>query len=172
MSTYKVDNHEANNNLDCFLDLIAWSEGTSISPATKCNGYDVIVTGSDGKHEIFDDFSDHPFATGRAAKIINSNGLKSTASGRYQFLIKDWKHYKNLLKLPDFSARSQDQWAIQLIYERRAKLIIQEGFIARAINYCSNIWASFPGGGYGQKCHPLNILIDKFSELGGKIKID
>ena len=40
------------------LDLVAWSEGTQLHPLTKCNGYDVIVTGDDGMH-TFTDFSTH-----------------------------------------------------------------------------------------------------------------
>ena len=38
-----------NPNLKAFLDMIAFAEGTSTSPATRRNGYDVIVTGSDRK---------------------------------------------------------------------------------------------------------------------------
>lgn len=49
-------------NRKAFGDLLAYSEGTSTSPATRNNGYDVIVTGIDGKPEIFTDYSDHPFA--------------------------------------------------------------------------------------------------------------
>jgi muramidase (phage lysozyme) len=40
--------------------MLTWSEGTSTSPATALDGYDVIVTGIDRKPEIFTDFSDHP----------------------------------------------------------------------------------------------------------------
>lgn len=81
-------------NLRAFLDTLAWSERTSISPATRCRGYDVIVTGIDGKSEIFTDFSNHPFAAGRKSKTINSKGLTSNASGRYQFMLRDWAHYR------------------------------------------------------------------------------
>lgn len=50
-------------NVAAFLDMLARSEGTSTSPATKCDGYDVIVyrTGIDRKPEIFTDFSDAQF---------------------------------------------------------------------------------------------------------------
>ena len=59
-------------NALAFLDMLAWSEGTSTSPATAMYGYDVIVTGADRKPEVFKDFTDHPFAKGRASKVINS----------------------------------------------------------------------------------------------------
>jgi muramidase (phage lysozyme) len=70
--------------------MLASAEGTSNHPATAMDGYDVIVTGSDRKPEVFKDFSDHPFARGRKSKIINSKGVTSNASGRYQQMLKDW----------------------------------------------------------------------------------
>ena len=104
-------------NALAFLDLLAWAEGTGTSPATAMDGYDVIVTGIDRKPEVFKDFTDHPFARGRKSKVINSRGLTSNASGRYQQMLKDWPHYRSLLKLPDFSPISQDLLALQHIRE-------------------------------------------------------
>lgn len=49
-------------NIAAFLDMLTVSEGTANHPLTKNRGYDVIVTGLDGKPEIFTDYSDHPFA--------------------------------------------------------------------------------------------------------------
>lgn len=156
-------------NLKAFLDALAWSEGTSTCPATKCNGYDVIVTGIDGIPELFRDFSDHPFNNGRRSKVINNKGLTSNASGRYQFMLKDWAHYKALLHLPDFSPESQDKWAIQLIKERKALPDIEAGNIASAISKCRNIWASLPGAGYGQPEHKMDDLIAKYKSYGGTV---
>ena len=107
-------------NIAAFLDMLAYSEGTANHPLTKNRGYDVIVTGLDGKPEIFTDYSDHPFAHGRPPKVFNRRGEKSTASGRYQQLYLFWPHYKKQLSLPDFSPLSQDRLAIQLIRERGA----------------------------------------------------
>ncbi|EMW5185969.1 glycoside hydrolase family protein, partial [Escherichia coli] len=96
-------------NIAAFLDMLAVSEGTANHPLTKNRGYDVIVTGLDGKPEIFTDYSDHPFAHGRPAKVFNHRGEKSTASGRYQQLYLFWPHYRKQLALPDFSPLSQDR---------------------------------------------------------------
>ncbi|HCW0193388.1 TPA: glycoside hydrolase family 104 protein [Citrobacter freundii] len=160
---------QISKNLQALLDALAWSEGTSIGPATKCNGYDVIVTGIDGKPEIFTDFSDHPFNKGRPSKQINSRGLTSNASGRYQFMLKDWAHYKALLRLPDFGPESQDKWAIQLIKERKALADIEAGNIVSAVNKCRNIWASLPGAGYGQREHNMDDLIARYKASGGLV---
>ena len=150
-----------------FLDLISWAEGTSTHPLTRCGGYDVIVYGRDMVPEIFTDFSTHPFANGRPGKVFNSRGERSTASGKYQFLVKHWEHYKKQLKLPDFGPESQDKWALQLIRERKALDDIDNGRIHAAIIKVSNIWASFPANQYGQSPKTVEKLIAKFKELGG-----
>ena len=154
-------------NALAFLDMLGWSEGTSTSPATAMNGYDVIVTGIDRKPEVFKDFTDHPFAKGRASKVINSKGLTSNASGRYQQMLKDWPHYKALLKLPDFSPISQDLLALQHIRECRALPDVLAGRIETAIAKCRNIWASLPGAGYGQREHRLEDLLKQYRLAGG-----
>lgn len=156
-------------NVVAFLDMLAWSEGTSTSPATNDHGYDVIVTGADRVPEIFTDYSVHPFSRGRKSKAINSKGLTSNASGRYQFMLKDYAHYRALLKLPDFGPVSQDLWAIQLIRERRALPLIQAGQIEEAIGRVRNIWASLPGAGYGQPEHALSKLLVAYRKAGGAV---
>ena len=157
-----------NRNLKAFLDMIAFAEGTSTSPATCRNGYDVIVTGADGKPEVFTDFRAHPFAGGRKSKVINSRGLTSNASGRYQFMLKDYAHYRDVLKLPDFGPASQDAWAIQLIRERRALPLIAAGRFAEAVAVVSNLWASLPGANYaGQPMRPLAKLQAAYLTAGG-----
>ncbi|MBA0420344.1 lysozyme [Stenotrophomonas maltophilia] len=156
-------------NVVAFLDMLAWSEGTSTSPATKNQGYDVIVTGADRVPETFTDYSVHPFSRGRKSKTINRKGLTSNASGRYQFMLKDYAHYRALLKLPDFGPLSQDLWAIQLIRERRALPLIQAGRIPEAIKAVSNIWASLPGAGYGQHEQQLSDLLAVYRKAGGTV---
>lgn len=149
-----------------FLDLIAFSEGTSTSPITQNDGYDIIVSGIDGRHR-FDDLSHHP----NMLVTVNDKGLKSTAAGRYQLLYRWWVPYRQLLKLPDFGEVSQDLVALQQIREQKALPYIDNGNIASAIMCCSNIWASFPGNLYGQRQHAMQVLLDKYKALGGNITI-
>jgi len=166
-----------NANRKAFLDMIAYSEGTSTSPGTKNNGYDIIVTGVNGMPEIFTDYSKHPFAEGRAPKLINKGGLKSSASGRYQFMRVHWQHYRDLLRLTDkekypggaFSPKAQDDWALQLIREQRALNDVDEGRFSDAIRKVSNIWASLPGAGYGQHENKLDNLLAIYKSAGGLV---
>lgn len=152
------------NNLKPFLDMLAWSEGTSTSRYTKNNGYDVVVGGIDSPN-TFSSFDDHP----AIMVTVNKNGLRSTAAGRYQLLHRYWKVYKKQLDLPDFSPASQDAVAIQQIREQRALDDIKAGRIESAIKKCSNIWASLPGAGYGQREHSVSTLIDQYQKAGGKL---
>ena len=158
-------------NRTAFLAMIAWSEGTSRSPATKNAGYDVIVTGADGKPEVFTDYSAHPFAGGRAPKVINKVGLQSTASGRYQVLLRFWLIYQRSLGLPDFSPASQDAVALQMIRECAALPLIDSGDIDVAIKACASRWASLPGANYpGQSMNKAEALTVQYVAFGGTLK--
>jgi len=158
-----------NVNRAAFLDMIGVSEGTSTSHLTQSHGYDVIVTGIDGP-EIFTDYSAHPFVH-RPPKIVNRNGLKSTASGKFQILISNWAYYGALLNLPDFFPESQDAIAVQLIKERGALPLIEAGSLLQAIGRCSNIWASLPGNGYGQATRSVAFLSAAYIAAGGVIGV-
>lgn len=157
-------------NMYAFLTMIACSEGTQDHPLTQWQGYDVIVYGVDGKPEVFTDFTTHPFSKGRPAKLINAKqGLYSTASGRYQFLLKYWEHYRELLKLNDFGPVSQDRWAVQLIRECNAISLIERGLFKQAVVACNSRWASLPGAGYNQHENSVDKLAAIFEICGGKI---
>lgn len=142
-------------NVVAFLDMLAWSEGT-------------IGKGDDGYNDIvdpagfFSDYSTHP----NLLVQVNSK-IKSTAAGRYQLLARYYDPYRKQLGLPDFSPVSQDKIAIQQIKERKAYQLIIAGQITEAISRCSNIWASLPGNGYGQRQHKLADLISMFNKFGG-----
>ncbi len=164
-----------NSNRKAFLDMLAVSEGTSTSKFTKNNGYDIIVVGIDGVWELIIDYSTHPFVNGRQSKVFNKAGQVSSASGRYQFLKRDWVHYRDLLQLNDkrlypegaFSPAAQDAWAIQLIKECSALADVDAGRFNEAIFKCRKIWASLPGAGYGQHENTLDKLQRAYLSAGG-----
>lgn len=152
--------HLITPNKRAFLDLIAHSEIGPRLLAASDNGYNVLVGG-----ELFHDYSRHPNKLVRIPRL----NLSSTAAGRYQLLHRYYVAYTRLLALPDFSPASQDQIALQQIKERRAFDDIEAGRIASAVDKCRNIWASFPGAGYGQREEKLDNLIAAYIKAGGSL---
>lgn len=148
-----------NKNRKAFLDMIAWSEGTSLVMGSD-NGYNVLCGGS-----LFQSYADHP----RKAIILPKLGIKSTAAGRYQLLSRYFDVYKEMLKLPDFSPASQDAIAIQQLKECHALADIDDGRFEMAIHKCCRIWASLPGAGYRQHEHKLEDLELAYLNAGGEI---
>lgn len=147
-------------NLLAFLDMLAWSEGTSTVKGSD-DGYNVVVGGG-----LFAGYADHP------RRLINLPRLsiKSTAAGRYQLLARYWDAYRVSLKLTGgFIPANQDRVAIQQIRERKALQDIEAGRIVDAIAKCRNIWASLPGAGYGQREHKLDDLIAHYIAAGGAL---
>ena len=137
--------------------MIATAEGTA---KLGDNGYNVLVGGS-----LFTGYADHP----RKAVYLPKYKIKSTAAGRYQILSKYYDSYKKLLKLKDFSPASQDAIAIQMIKEQHALEDVDEGRVDAAIKKVSNIWASMPGAGYGQREVAIASLRKSFVDAGGLI---
>ena len=137
--------------------MIATAEGTA---KLGDNGYNVLVGGS-----LFTGYTDHP----RKAVYLPKYKIKSTAAGRYQILSKYYDSYKKLLKLKDFSPASQDAIAIQMIKEQGALQDVDEGRVDAAIKKVSNIWASLPGAGYGQREVTFASLRKSFVDAGGLI---
>lgn len=164
-------------NICAFMDTLAYAEGTSTSPATQNNGYDVLVNSCTDSgvlvRNVFTDYSDHPFMPqfGRKPFRVNLKGLYSTASGRYQQMLKDWPHYKALLRLADFSAMSQDLLCIQHLKECRAIDPLKAGDLATACDRVSNIWASIPGtkNTYGQPQRQFETLRAVYVLNGGNL---
>lgn len=152
-------------NLAAFLDALAACEGTA---GIGDDGYNLVVTGQDGRIELFADYRNHPFATGRTPKQIRP-GLRSTAAGRYQQMVKDWPHYRAQLDLQDFGPIAQDRLAIQHIRECRALPDIEAGHIAAAIDKVRHIWASLPGAGYGQPERSLAKVLADYLKSGGTL---
>lgn len=145
-----------NQRVRAFLDTISHAEGTD--RYGDQDGYDVIVGGS-----LMSGYDDHP----RKLVKLSSYGVSSTAAGRYQILSRYYDAYKKTLNLPDFSPQSQDAIAIQMIKEQGAWGDVKEGRIESAIRKVSNIWASFPNAGYGQREVKMDKLVEfYYSKLG------
>lgn len=149
-------------NQKAFLDMIAHSELGADLLAVSDNGYNVIVGSTPGRPILFRDYARHP--------NVLFKSLNSTAAGRYQILFKYADHYMKTLGLNDFSPTSQDSIAMQIIKEQRALGDIEDGNLYAAIAKCANIWASFPGAGYGQHENALSTLADSFSNAGGTLR--
>lgn len=146
------------NNQKAFLDMIAFSEGTSTVPGSD-DGYNVMVGGT-----LFEGYDDHPHV-----KVQVNANLVSTAAGRYQLLGKYFDAYKASLNLPDFSPASQDAIALQQIRECRALDDIDDGKFGQAVQKCAHIWASLPGAGYGQHENKLDRLQTAYLNAGGTL---
>lgn len=143
-----------------FLDMIAWSEGTSRIPDSD-NGYRVLVGAAPDTPLTFSSYATHP-------DIFNA-ALDSTAAGRYQLLYRYWLAYRQLLKLPDFSPLSQDRIALQQIREKGALPFIDIGNFTKAVQLSSGIWASLPGNGYDQHVNTLSALQTAYVNAGGTL---
>ena len=148
------------DNRTAFLDMLAWSEGTSTIPGSD-NGYNVLVGSTPSHPLLFHSYADHP-------RILNPD-LDSTAAGRYQLLARYYDAYKQMLNLPDFSPASQDAIARQQITERRAMVDIDAGNLSSAILKCGTIWASLPGSPYGQHQQNLSGLQTVYLNAGGTL---
>ena len=142
-------------NVLAFLDMLAWSEGTSTIRESD-DGYNVLVGGG-----LFDDYSVHP------EKLIRLPRLKisSTAAGRYQFLAGTWRAIvRNYGFKGRFIPLAQDLACIKLLKECGAYPHIVAGRIREAIAAAAPIWASLPGAGYGQREHKLSQLLEIYAD--------
>lgn len=159
-------------NVQAFLSLIAYSEGTTARGGDSyrvCYGY---------SHTI-QSMADHPAVTGEWRGLPLSDamckgagmrpGCVSTAAGRYQMIRPTWLTCKRALGLPDFSPDSQDRAALYLITKRGALDDVKAGRIAAAIDKCRAEWASLPGAGYGQPERRLSALLAAYSDAGGVV---
>lgn len=152
------------NNEQALLDTIAFSElGKSLLEKSD-NGYNVLV-GSIPPNRILyiQDYSDHP-------RILVQQ-CNSTAAGRYQILVRIFDFYKRALSLKDFSPKSQDAIAIQLLKECKAIDAINLGNFNDAVWKARSRWASLPGAGYQQRENSLEVLRDYYLKSGGIINV-
>ncbi|HET8792084.1 MAG TPA: glycoside hydrolase family 104 protein [Modicisalibacter sp.] len=159
-------------NVAAFLDMLAYSEigPEMLSDPRSDRGYCVLVGSLPGALKTFSDYSHHPLPPGKA--IEYSEGVWSTAAGRYQILSRYWPHYQNQLGLHDFGPVNQDRYAIQQFREQHALDDIKDGRFREAVEKCRNIWASLPGAGYGQREHDTATLARAYRDAGGSFEDD
>lgn len=157
-------------NALAWLDMIAWSEGTSTSKHTKDDGYDILVTGSPASaypRSITDYSKGHPNIL---VTVSKKSGLKSTAFGRYQFLYSTWMEG---VRKYGFRGRitpeAQDLMALKKTAERGALEDVHAGRFAEAIRKCNKEWASFHGSPYGQRTHSLATMLAEVHVRGGTV---
>ncbi|RZM22660.1 MAG: glycoside hydrolase [Pedobacter sp.] len=148
------------------LDLTAWSEGTSRSKYTTDSGYDILVEGVTAPPgpfpKIFTDYSKHP----NVLVTVNNKGLRSTAAGRYQFLIGTWTEVVNKYGFKGrFTPEAQDLAAIKKFTERGAMPAILAGDWPLFISKCNKEWASFTGSPYNQNPHSLQAMLAQVKVL-------
>jgi muramidase (phage lysozyme) len=121
----------ADPNVSAFLKAIAEAEG---------GGYDFKYGAVKGKRNDpwrFTDFSTHPGP---------GFGGQTTAAGMYQINVPTWRDHGGKMGLTDFSPKTQDLIAIELL--RSVKVIdkIKSGDIAGAVGPASRKWAALPQG--------------------------
>lgn len=149
-------------NRKAFLDMIAFSEGTSA--IGRNDGYDVLVGSTQSRMSRIDDLARHPRIT-----VQLNDKLWSSAAGRYQFIWPTWMGLQAKLKLPDFGRNSQDAAALELVRQRGALSLVDQGRITDAIIACAPVWASLPGAGYGQFEHTFDRLLQAYKAAGGSV---
>ena len=126
------------------LDVLGFTEGTGTNYGKIVNGtvisspyFPELV----GQHNVsITDLRRHPDILVR----LNAS-LRSTAAGRYQFLTTTWEG----LRLPDFTASSQDTGAVMLMQRRRMIEPLLSGNVQQAVYNGAQEWASLPTAGGG-----------------------
>jgi len=130
-----------------FLDMISAAEGADYN--TQFGGSHIASLAS------------HP------NKVVTVGNLKSTAAGRYQFLIGTWRECANALQLPDFEPHSQDLAAVYLMNKRGALRALLRNDFAGAVAAAGKEWASLPGSPYGQHTRTLAFVTNAYNNALG-----
>lgn len=146
-----------------FLDLIAWSEGTSDSLLSMNGGYDLFV-GEENSYYPFESYDSHPFANGRCpvgTSVTSASGLGMLA-GKYSISLGAWERISANQQLSSFSPENQDKACIALLVGCGAYSDVVQGEIASAITKASCFVRSFPGGLYGDQTLSLGALVYRY----------
>lgn len=131
------EEHLSHPNVAAFLKAIAAAEG---------GGYDFRYGALKGRSDDrwrFTDMSTHPGP---------GIGGRSTAAGMYQITRPTWQHHGAKLGLRDFSPRTQDLIAVEILRSLGIIDAIKQGAIAEVMPKVARIWAALPKGP-GQRNH-------------------
>ncbi|WP_229423023.1 paar repeat-containing protein [Telluria aromaticivorans] len=136
-------------NVAAFLKAIAAAEG---------GGYDFkygALKGRSNDRWRFTDTSTHP-----------GPGIdgKSTAAGMYQITRPTWQHHGGKLGLDDFSPRTQDLIAVEILRSLGVMEPIKAGQIASVMPKVARTWAALPKGP-GQGNHYPHQRYMKFDDF-------
>ena len=121
----------ANPNVGAFLKAIAEAEG---------GGYDFKYGAVKGKKKDpwrFSDYSTHPGP---------GIGGRTTAAGMYQITVDTWRQHGGKMGLVDFSPKTQDLIAVEIIRSVGVIDKIKVGDIASAMSPVARKWAALPKG--------------------------
>lgn len=132
----------ANPNAQKYLRMIAQAEGTYKDASS--DPYRVAFGGS-----TFDDLSKHPNVL-RTFTQTDGKANKTSAAGAYQFLGSTWGDVAGKLGLQDFSPRSQDLAALELIRRNGSLQDVLDGRFDAAVQRDGKTWASLPSSPYAQ----------------------
>lgn len=152
------------------LDTLALCEGTAKLPEM---GYATLF----GNGQFHNNYVDHPrvrFYEKHDEFIRNGKVDYTTAAGRYQITEST---FERLMRKPvwlsgakparDFTPKTQDALAIELIAECGALAALDAGDIAAVCRRCRGVWASLPDAPYGQPTRNLQFVLDAFAAAGG-----
>ena len=157
---------QSDNNVRAFLAMIRQAEGAT---------YNTLYGGGS-----FSNMSDHPYITGEwKGKVLSarmcanaglSAGCKTTAAGAYQATVTTWRQYKlENSDWEDFSAGSQDRFALWLIRKEGALSDIKNGNFAVAVAKVANRWASLPGSTAQQNPKSIATVQRWYQNAGGQL---
>jgi len=163
MTNSKLEISLLNANVKAFLEMIRHSEGTAVP-----EGYRMMFGGKLFSVPDNNNWPDHPHIffsyKNKAGQVI-----KTSAAGAYQITWTTWIALKVKLGLKDFSPRSQDLAACDLLTEAGAMSLIICGNFVQAIDKVRKTWASLPGSGCHQPEHKLAEVEKWYEDAGGNM---
>jgi len=158
----QLQSYLAEKNITAFLAMLRSSEGAT---------YNTLFGG-----KTFEGYNTHP--TDREipspkgyTTYTNKAGvtIKTSAAGAYQITYATWESLETMLGLTDFSPRSQDIGALELIREKGAIPLIRQGLFEEAVEAVCPIWASLPGSNNNQPEHDMATVQAWYIDAGGEL---